>query len=242
MTGVLMAATKAVAVAAAAERSEAKALTMSVSVVASVSVANMIKVTNKIREAAAKLLSQYRGESGHDKTMRERLAAIADGKRKLIDAAWWRKAHGDIDRAKLDKIAALADPTRNTSEHERRVAANKLAAVEARRPPGIRPEPPPLPREWKRKTKTKTPPFQQSSRQLSDSVAAEDMADSVAPAGRSDKLRALNEKRAAVRAAKRTGLRCQTCGKPLAARRATAQYCNATCRSQAWRASYGALK
>jgi hypothetical protein len=46
-----------------------------------------------------------------DKDMRKRLEAIADGKRKQIDDAWWRKAHGDVDRAKLDKIAAMADPT-----------------------------------------------------------------------------------------------------------------------------------
>ena len=52
------------------------------------------------------------------------------------------------------------------------------------------------------------------------------MSDSVASADTSDKLKALSEQRA--------GLRCQCCGKLLAARRATARYCNATCRSQAW--------
>jgi hypothetical protein len=50
-------------------------------------------------------------------------------------------------------------------------------------------------------------------------------------------LRALNVKRAANRAAARTGLRCQTCGKPLsAAQRVTARFCGPTCRSKAFRA------
>jgi hypothetical protein len=44
-----------------------------------------------------------------------------------------------------------------------------------------------------------------------------------------------NERRAAERAALRAGRKC-FCGKPLAAQRATAQYCGPTCRSQAWRA------
>jgi hypothetical protein len=48
-------------------------------------------------------------------------------------------------------------------------------------------------------------------------------------------LKTLNERRAAKRAAQRAGLKCQSCGKPLAARRVTARYCNVTCRSQAWR-------
>ena len=54
-----------------------------------------------------------------------------------------------------------------------------------------------------------------------------DAPDSVAPAR--------NERRAAERAERRVGLRCQVCGNPLAAQRATARYCGPTCRSQAWR-------
>jgi hypothetical protein len=206
--------------------------------------------------------ARVREEAAHelpaDKDMRKRLEAIAEGKRKLIDENWWRKVHGDVNRAKLDKIARHTDPARNNNENERDNATRMLAAAKARRPPGTRPDPIPLPTdptEWmrKRKTKakTKTPPFQQSSRQLSDSVAARDMSDSVAardmsdsvaPADTSDTLKVLNERRAAARAAKRAGLRCQFCGKPLAARRSTARYCNAACRWQAWRASSGELK
>lgn len=62
------------------------------------------------------------------------------------------------------------------------------------------------------------------------------MSDSVAPADAA-RLDVLNQHRAARRAEKRIGLKCQACGKPLAARRATARYCSVTCRSQAWRAS-----
>jgi hypothetical protein len=64
---------------------------------------------------------------------------------------------------------------------------------------------------------------------MSDSVAPLDTSDNVA------RLKVLNERRAAKRAAQRIGLKCQACGKPLAARRATARYCDAACRSQAWR-------
>ncbi len=202
----------------------------------------MIKVTNEIREAAAKLLSRCKKANVRDGDMLKRLQDIADGKRKLIDEGWWRETHGDVDRAKIDKIARKADPARGNTEHEVKVAEAMLDKFKARRPPGLKPEPPPLPTgltEWvrRRKTKTKTAPAQQPSRQLSDSVAdaAKDMSDSVAAT--SDQLKALNEQRTSRRAAKRAGLRCQTCGKPLTARRATARYCNATCRSQAWRAS-----
>jgi hypothetical protein len=181
-----------------------------------------------------------------DQKMRERLEAIVSGKRKLIDADWWGTVYSDVDRAKLDKIAAMADPTRNSSEHERAVASAKLASAKARRPPGSKPEPPPLPTiaaEWDAmrrarsgaKRATKTPPPQ--SPKLSDSVAAAQMSDSVASSAKqtSDSLKTLNERRAAKRAAARAGLMCQVCGKPLAAQRVTARFCNVTCRSQAWR-------
>jgi len=49
-------------------------------------------------------------------------------------------------------------------------------------------------------------------------------------------LRALNARRAARRAAERAGLICHQCGKQLIARRPTARFCDATCRSRAWRA------
>jgi len=180
-----------------------------------------------------------------DRDMRKRLEAIVNGKRKLIDAEWWRKVHGDVDRAKLDKIAALADPARNSSEHERAVASSKLASAKAKRPPGFRPEPPPLPTvaEWDAmrrarsgaKRQTKTTPLQ--SPKLSDSVAVAHTSDSVAASAKQTPdsvatLKTLNERRAA----KRANLKCQVCGKPLAAQRVTARFCSVTCRSQAWRA------
>ena len=179
----------------------------------------MIKVTNEIREAARQLA---RHNKGHDEAV---LKAIVDGKRKLIDADWWRKVHGDVNRAKLKKIAALADPERNSSEHERKVARDKLAAAKARRPPGMRPEPPPLPKdpsEWERRDrrvrKTKTPRSPQQPK-LSDSVATIKVTAEIRKAARqSDSgLKVLNARRAAQRAANRAGLKCQSCGKPLAA-------------------------
>jgi hypothetical protein len=65
----------------------------------------LLKVTNEIREAAQRLAR----ERLVDKDTRKRLEAIAEGKRKLIDADWWRKVYGEVDRAKFTKIAALAD-------------------------------------------------------------------------------------------------------------------------------------
>ena len=200
----------------------------------------------RVREAAAR-------EAPTDRAMRKRLEAIAEGKRKLIDRVWWSKVHPNVERAKIDKMEALADPARNDNKHERQVAAAKLAAAKARRTPGMRPAPPPLPEdpaEWeRRRRKTKTRQVPQPLHRLSDSgaVPAKPKSDSVAAIKmtaeireamrRSDsKLKALNERRTAERAAKRANLKCQTCGKPLAAQRPTARYCNATCRSQAWRA------
>jgi hypothetical protein len=72
-----------------------------------------------------------------------KLDAIANGKQKTIDPDWWRRVHRDSDRAdnnaKRDKLAALANPKRNPNEHERRVAADKLAQLtEAQSaPPGL---------------------------------------------------------------------------------------------------------
>ena len=203
----------------------------------------MIKVTNEIREAARRLLLDP-----HDRADKDLLEAIAGGKRKLINWEWWRKFYAALDRARLAKIAAMADPARNDKEHERAVAAHKLATAKARRPPGMPPEPPPLPAtsaEWltRRKIRRRPSPRPSSSRRklsdASDSITApvkhaKHTSNSVA------RLEALNKERSAKRAAQRASLKCQTCGKPLAAaRRATARYCNATCRSHAWRGVSG---
>jgi hypothetical protein len=201
----------------------------------------LLKVTSEIREAARRLLTRHNAAREHPAD-KKRLEAIADGKRKLIDADWWRKVHGNIDRAKLDKIAALADPARNANEHERRVAATKLASAKARRRPGMGSEPPPLPTnlsEWvrvRRPRKTKTAPSPQPQPDPKVTSVILELSDSATPVQASDsvaRLKALNERRAA----KRASLKCQSCGEPLAARRVTARYCNATCRSQAWRAT-----
>lgn len=192
----------------------------------------MLKVTGQMREAARRLLARSETHISQHK----RLEAIVNGKRKLIDAAWWRKLHGDVDRATLGKVAALADPARNPSEHERANAARTLAKLKARRLPGMPREAPPLPEtlaQFKamrkpRQTRPSAPPT--SSRSPRPSVASPPaMSDSVAA------LKALNERRSALRAALRAGRKCEVCGKPLAARRATARYCGPTCRSKAWR-------
>jgi hypothetical protein len=218
----------------------------------------MIKVTDEIREAALRLATER--DARLDTADRKALTAIADDNRKLIDASWWKGVHGVVGRVKLDKLKAMADAKRNPNEHERSTAATKLAELEGRRPPGLRPKPPPLPRsaeEWEaRRKQPKTGPASEppARRKLpssgsvaklhpvSDSVATAVSSDSVAKAARpvSDsvaKLRALNAKRTAKRAAALTGLKCQTCGNPLsAAQRVTARFCGPTCRSKAFRA------
>jgi hypothetical protein len=229
----------------------------------------LIKVTEKMREAARRVLARHNAgeadrvearyeiglaqaewhaqqlgmkvnkahvrenaarEDPEDKDTRKRLEVIVNGTRKLVDADWWRKTHGDSDRAKRDKIAALADPARNPNEHERQVAERKLKAANSRRAPGIRPEPPPLPKnldDWvdhrkpRKSKKSKTPQAPKASqRSLSDS---------------SPWFKAMNGKRAAARLAKRTGLKCQTCGNSLVAQRVTARFCSVKCRVQSWR-------
>jgi hypothetical protein len=113
--------------------------------------ATMLKITDAMREAARKL-SRDR-EVKLDGSDRALLRAVAEGKRKLIDGWWWSNVHKVVGRVKLDKLQAMADPARNPMEHERAVASRKLAGFKARRPPGLMPEPPPLPEtldEWDR--------------------------------------------------------------------------------------------
>jgi hypothetical protein len=95
-----------------------------------------LKITDEMREAAHRLL-RTRGvvRSGAD---RARLADIVDGKRKVIDALWWAKFYQVIDQQKLDKLERLADPARNSNEHERELAGRKAAEFKAHRPPGSR--------------------------------------------------------------------------------------------------------
>jgi hypothetical protein len=103
----------------------------------------MLKITEEMRGAARKLLRdpalKFKASD------RELLTALADGKRKLINAHWWQKHFAKVDRVKLDKLQRLADPAGTPNEHERAAAARKLDEFKARRAPGMPPEPPPLP-------------------------------------------------------------------------------------------------
>jgi hypothetical protein len=103
----------------------------------------MLKITEEMREAAGKLLKNRALK--FDRYDRDLLAAISDGKRKLIQAHWWVKFFKKIDQIKLDKLQRLADPARNPNVHERAVASRKLAEFKASRAPGMPPPPPPLP-------------------------------------------------------------------------------------------------
>jgi|EndMetStandDraft_8_1072994.scaffolds.fasta_scaffold441329_1 hypothetical protein len=103
----------------------------------------MLKITEEMREAAGKLLRNPALKA--NRPDRDLLAAMSEGKRKLIDAVWWKEIHGVVNQTKLDKLARMADPARNPNEHEREVAGHKLDEFRARRPPGLPPEPPPLP-------------------------------------------------------------------------------------------------
>jgi len=125
----------------------------------------MLKITEEMREAARKLLKaaelpadaysyvndlakrkQLQAIGKLNRTDRERLEAIANGTRKQIDGRWWREIHHSVvNQPKLDKLPRLADPERNDNIHERNLASERLAEFKARRPPGARPEPPPLP-------------------------------------------------------------------------------------------------
>ena len=212
-----------------------------------------------VNEAYIRKEVEREGEARADKDKRKLLEAIVDGRRKLIDGRWWIEVHGDADRSKMEKMAAMADPLRNSNEHEREVAARKLAKEKAKRPPGVPPPPPPLPETIvdlrKRRKGRPRPPSPQASRKLSDSVAShEASSDSVAPPVKpkpesvatpkvehthaSDSVvtpKNPNARRALKRAMARADLKCQACGKPLSAQRPTARYCNVTCRSRAWR-------
>jgi hypothetical protein len=106
----------------------------------------MLKITEEMRESARKLL---KAAGKLDRPDRDLLTAIVGGKRKQIDGRWWKEIHHYvIDQPKLDKLSRLADPERNDNPHERDLARTKLAGFKAKRPPGLHPEPPPLPKTW----------------------------------------------------------------------------------------------
>jgi hypothetical protein len=101
--------------------------------------AGRVPVNDAIVQAARELLKKPSG-------YRDRLRQIISGKVKSIDADWWRSQHGVAHRqrdaytekafkAKLDKIAAMADPARNPSAHQRQVAEAALAKLQTAGPP-----------------------------------------------------------------------------------------------------------
>jgi hypothetical protein len=116
--------------------------------------AMLLKITEEMRAAARRLLRDPALK--FDVSDRDLLATIANGKRKSIRAHWWVKHFKVVDRIKLDKLQRMADPARNPMEHERATAARKLDEFKGRRPPGMPPQPPPLPSRvelWERKLK-----------------------------------------------------------------------------------------
>ena len=128
----------------------------------------MLKITEEMRAAARKLVRDPALALKINASNRKLLTALADGKRKLIDAHWWKKHFVVVDRMKLDKLQRLADPAGNPNEHERAVAKHKHDEFKARRAPGLPPEPPPLPKTVEemlrgrkvrtRRTAPRTPP------------------------------------------------------------------------------------
>jgi hypothetical protein len=116
----------------------------------------MLKITEEMREAARKLLKNPALKIvGFDRVL---LTAVAEGKRKRLQAEEWTKHFKVINQTKLDKLQRMADPARNPNEHERAVAGRKLDEFKASRPPGLPPEPPPLPKVLVRRKPLKRRP------------------------------------------------------------------------------------
>jgi hypothetical protein len=87
-----------------------------------------------MREAARQLL---KNAAKLDRSDRDLLEAIANGKRKLIDGRWWKEMHHYVvAQPRRAKLAAYADPARNDNVHERAVAAAMLAKFKS--PPTTR--------------------------------------------------------------------------------------------------------
>jgi hypothetical protein len=108
-----------------------------------------VPITDGIRKAAQGLLDEdaTRPRARLRFEDRKRLKAIADGERNVVDVGWWRATHGpkyvhtrDLkdaaeNRAKVEKIKAMADPARNPNEPQRKVAEDMLAKFKPKRPP-----------------------------------------------------------------------------------------------------------
>jgi hypothetical protein len=110
-----------------------------------------VPITDALRKAARDLLDEdaARPHGRLRSEDRKQLKAIADpaSRRKFIDVDWWRWVHGrkyvhayniedaPANRAKVEKLEALADPKRNPNEHERKIAEAKLANFKPKQPP-----------------------------------------------------------------------------------------------------------
>jgi hypothetical protein len=94
-----------------------------------------VPVNDEILAAAQELLKK-------PSAYRDTLRRIINGKVKSVDVDWWRNENGVTAwqvaekaeqnlKARLDSIKAMADPTRNPSEHQRRVAEATFARMQA---------------------------------------------------------------------------------------------------------------
>jgi hypothetical protein len=225
-----------------------------------------IPITSAMIAAARKLLDRE-GERLHPRVRRS-LKAIAEGERELVDAGWWGKLHqrtflaAQAERA--EKLGALADPAANPSVHERAVAAQKLAKLKATEPPltpgleareraarerraameamlaRLRKHPDNVADLERLRERT------QAARPATDSVAKGRAAKPASPdsvaAPETPATDSVAEgwlaRRTAARAARRAGLTCAVCGKPLTARRPTMRFCGPACRFKAWKAKH----
>jgi hypothetical protein len=91
-----------------------------------------VPVNDKMLEKARELI-KYSSSINH----RVKLHQIIKGEVKSIGSEWWRQVNDVANRRKLEKIRAMADPARNPSEHQRRVAEATIAKLEAASPPGL---------------------------------------------------------------------------------------------------------
>jgi hypothetical protein len=91
-----------------------------------------VPVNDKILERARELIKY--SSSWHD---RAKLRRIIDGEVKGLGSEWWRKINNAANRDKLEKIRPMADPACNPNEHQRRIAEERIAKLEAASPPGL---------------------------------------------------------------------------------------------------------
>ena len=91
-------------------------------------------MNDKMVHRAQKLLAGFKCCSSAD---HKKLREMVRGKVKSVGPEWWRKINDKANKPKLDKIRAMADPARNPSEPQRRVAEAMSAKEQATSPPGL---------------------------------------------------------------------------------------------------------